>query len=131
MIQMMGIVLIIIIILNLGPYWHTREHCLGTLQWKEIIATTQRVITQLSKCKTCKKFHLNCPSPPGATGWRSLPLVHPWGTECSDQSVYGPLPQYTMLHSLESCCPQGTAHGLLPTVPGPPSSLFSLLPWRE
>lgn len=61
---MMGIVLIIIIILNLGPYWHTREHYLG-LQWKEIIATTQRDITQLSKCKTCKKFHLNLPSPPG------------------------------------------------------------------
>lgn len=64
MMQMMWIVLIIIIILNLGPYWHTRGHCLG-LQWKERIATMQRVITQLSKCKTCQKFRLNCPSPPG------------------------------------------------------------------
>lgn len=53
MMQMMGIVLIIIIILNLGPYWHTREHCLG-LQWKEIIATTQRDITHYQNVKYAK-----------------------------------------------------------------------------
>ena len=50
---MMWTVQIVLIILNLGPYWHTRGHCLGQ-QWREVTSTMQRVITQLSKRETCK-----------------------------------------------------------------------------